>query len=115
VFGALFGTVRPPVAMATWMPPGPRPGRRARGPEATVGILHPFGREARRRLAEAGTAVPDGWRMGQDHSRRGLIVHPPAAVPAPEVLAWALDATAVLSGVPLTGRWKAVVYRRPAR
>lgn len=106
VFSALFGTAQAPVSMGTWMPAA---GGRRSG-EETVGIMHPRGRRAVDELASAGVMVPAGWRVGQDHPRRGLIVHPPVGTPHVEVLAWALRAGAVLAVVPLTGSWEARVY-----
>lgn len=107
VFSTIFGNAQAPVSMCTWMPP-----RAGRGPrdEATVGITHPKGRYAVRQLAELGVEVPPGWRVRQDHARRGLIVHPPATATDEGVLDWLLRAGAALAVVPLTGTWKAVVY-----
>lgn len=106
-FSALFGTAQPPVSMATWLPP--RGGRRP-SVEQTVGIMHPKGARAVPQLAEAGSPVPAGWRVAQDHPRRGLVVHPPAAAAHDRVLGWAMQAAACLAVVPLTGAWKAVVH-----
>ncbi len=107
VFTALFGTAQPPVSMGTWVPAGG--GRRDSGAE-TVGFMHPRGRRAVNQLASAGVMVPAGWRVGQDHPRRGLIVRPPSGTPHAEVLSWVLRAGAALAVVPLTGRWQARVY-----
>lgn len=105
-FTALFGTAEPPVSMCTWMPA--RQGHDRDG--ATVGIVHPKGRHAASQLSEAGVPVPPGWRVGQDHPRRGLIVRPPAGEPHARVLDWVLRAGTALAAVPLTGTWKATVY-----
>jgi hypothetical protein len=105
VFSALFGTTQAPVSMGTWMPPGAR-----RASEETLGFMHPRGRGAVGQLASAGIMVPSGWRVGQDHGRRGLILHPVAGTPHSEVLSWSLRAGAALTAVPLTGRWQARVY-----
>ncbi len=113
VFSALFGTAQPPVSMCTWMPAGG--GRRGTG-EQSLGILHPRGRRAASQLAELGVPVPPGWRVGQDHSRRGLIVRPLAAASASEVLDWMLRAGTALALAPLTGTWQARVFlpRQPS-
>ncbi len=107
VFSALFGTAQPPVSMCTWMPAGG--GRGGTGVQS-VGILHPRGRRAAPQLAELGVPVPSGWRVRQDHSRRGLIVHPPAGASTPEVLDWMLRAGTALAVAPLTGTWQARVF-----
>jgi hypothetical protein len=106
IFSSLFSGTQAPVSMCTWMPAGR--GRRPAG--QSIGILHPRGRFAASQLAALGVPVPSGWRVRQDHARRGLIVLPPGGTPASEVLDWMLRAGAALAVVPLTGTWQARVY-----
>lgn len=108
---ALFGPAQSPVTMVTWVPASG--GGRARD-VVKVGIMHPRGRHAATRLAELGLAVPAGWQVRQDHSRRGLIVEVPADVPHGEVLEWALRAGELLAAARLSGSWQARVYQ-PSR
>ncbi|MGH9086730.1 MAG: hypothetical protein ACRDYZ_01225 [Acidimicrobiales bacterium] len=103
VFTALFGPPQPPATMGTWVPK-----RRGHGP--TVGISHPRGRHAVRQLAELGVPVPGGWRVRQDHGRRGLVVEPLPGATDAEVLDWMLQAGRALAVMPLTGRWLAQVH-----
>ena len=103
---ALFGSAQAPVSMGTWMPA--REG--SRRSEVTVGIVHPRGRHAVSQLRTLGVSLPDGWRVRQDHARRGLIVLVPTTVPHAQVLDWALRAGAALATVPLTGSWQARVF-----
>lgn len=112
VFSTLFGGSPAPVTMVTWMPP-----RAVRGGpgEATVGIMHPRGRGAISQLREMGIALPEGWRVRQDHNRRGLIVMVPADLPAGLVLDWALRAGAALATAPLSGTWQARVFEPSTR
>ena len=57
--------------MGTWAP--------AQGREpATIGIEHGQGPRVVRTLADRDVAVPEGWRVAQDHARRGLVVVPTA-------------------------------------
>jgi len=107
IFSAFFGNAQPPVSMCTWMPAGTA---RARVGEQTVGLLHPRGRYAVSQLDRLGVAVPSGWRVSQDHARRGLILHPGPEALAPDVIDWMLRAGAALAVVPLTGMWRARVY-----
>jgi hypothetical protein len=107
VLSALFGSAQPPVTMCTWIAAGA--GRGGAG-EQRVGILHPRGRRAAAQLAELGAGVPVGWRVSQDHARRGLIVHPVRDAAPDEVLHWMLEAGAGLALVPLTGTWQARVF-----
>ncbi len=98
----------PEVPLATWTPGELR---RGRSEPPTIGLQHGSGPGARARLADHGRGVPEGWVVLQDHSKRGLVVAVPPAVPHAEVLAWLLGAAGVLATVPLTGRWRAAVYR----
>ena len=107
VFSSLFGSAQPPVTMCTWMPPR---GGRHPSDEVTVGVMHPRGRHAIRQLQEQGISLPPGWRVRQDHGRRGLVVMAPAVVADTLVLDWALRAGAALAAMDLTGSWKARVY-----
>lgn len=107
IFSAIFGAAQPPVTMCTWIP---RHTGRGRAADQSVGILHPRGRHVAAQLAELGVPVPPGWRIGQDHPRRGLIVHPAPAAGAADVLGWTLRAGTVLAALPLTGMWQARVY-----
>ena len=61
------------------------------------------------RLASAGVALPEGWRLVQDHPRRGLVVTPGLRRRHQDVLTWILEAGAVLSAVRLTGEWLAEI------
>jgi hypothetical protein len=105
---SIFGSVREPVSMCTWMPPGRS---RHAVDEVTVGIMH--GRNSRvvPELVEAGLGAPPTWRVSSDHPRRGLVLRIPASASASEVLRWMLAAGALLCAVPLTGTWRAEVYQ----
>lgn len=108
LFG-LFSGRGPVVPVATWTAPAPTR-RGGRGPEE-VGIQHPAGPRAAARLAEAGVPVPAGWRVVQDHPRRGLVAQVAPGTPHREVAEWLLGATARLAAVPVTGWWRATVHR----
>ena len=106
--GALLAARGPTVPLATWAP--------AQGREpASAGIQHNQGPRAAAMLAERGVPVPDGWRIRQDHPRRGLVVVPALAVPTDEaaldtVLDWLLRAAGALCPVRRTGEWRAYCY-----
>jgi hypothetical protein len=104
----MFSPRYPGATMATWFPP--HPGRGTRDVQ-TVGVTHSVGARVRPGLAEVGLDVPEGWRLVQDHPRRGLIVAAPAGADHAEVLGWALYVTATVSSLPMTGRWRADVYQ----
>jgi hypothetical protein len=104
--GALFGTRQAPVTMCTWFP-APRSGRA----EMKLGIMHPRQSKVVASLRESGLGVPEGWRVEQDHPRRGLIVRPPADAHAAAVMQWAMEAALALALVPVTGSWMAEVHR----
>lgn len=104
-----FGARGPEALMATWVPGEIK---RDVAEPTTVGIQHPVGRRVVVALAEAGLAVPDGWRVLQDHSARGLVVVVPDEADVDEMVGWLLAATVEVATFPLTGRWKAVFYSR---
>ena len=104
---ALLFSQGPDVPLCTW---SPNPTRQ-REP-VSIGIQHNAGRKAAVILRDRGVPVPDGWRVSQDHPRRGLVVEVPAADAGDHarIVRWLLDAATVLSTVPLTGTWRAAVY-----
>ncbi|MFN8019618.1 MAG: hypothetical protein U0P45_16060 [Acidimicrobiales bacterium] len=101
----IFSARGDPIPMATWTAP------EAAGGRATLGVQHGAGPRALERLAGNGLALPDGWWKLADHSRRGLVVTTPAGADHEDVLWWLLTASHALSQVPLSGRWRADVYR----
>lgn len=106
----LFSARGPAVPLVTWAPGQTRrDGSRTR---EEAGIQHGTGRKARDHLADHGGAVPAGWPVRQDSPRRGLVVEIPEGVPHREVLDWLVPAAAMLSDVPLSGPWRAAVFRR---
>ena len=106
---AFFGARGPEKLMATWVPGEVK--REVPEP-TTLGIQHAAGHRVAADLAGAGFAVPDGWRVLQDHSWRGLVVVVPDDADVDEVVGWLLRATAQVATFPLTGKWKAVFYSR---
>jgi hypothetical protein len=109
VFGTLFLAKGPEAPELSWVP-GERGGRRVE--PLAVGIRHAAGPKAKRRLAEVGHPVPEGWYVVQDNPRRGLVAQVPETEPHEKVLDWLLLAAVHLATVPLTGEWRARVYRR---
>jgi hypothetical protein len=76
----------------------------------SVGLMHPTGPKAIARLAEAGITVPDGWVVGQDHARRGLVLRTAARTRPDDVVTWCVHAGTELCRADMTGEWRAVVY-----
>jgi hypothetical protein len=103
---AFLGGRQPVEVISTWMPARPDHHR----PEVTLGILHPQGRGTPAKLAAFGLALPAGWRVTQDHTRRGLILKGPAETDHAVVLDWVVRASQRLSLEPGTGRWRAEVF-----
>ncbi|HEX9530926.1 MAG TPA: hypothetical protein VF954_07300 [Acidimicrobiales bacterium] len=102
-----ISAVGPLVPLCTWTPA--QLGRRPTPP--LIGIQHAAGGKAAPELGSLGVAVPDGWRVVQDESRRGLVVAVAPSLPSGPVLAWLLAAGGALCSVPFSG-WVAAVYRR---
>jgi hypothetical protein len=103
--GALLGARGPTVPLATWAP--------AQGREpASAGIQHAQGTRTAAALADRGIPVPEGWRIRQDHPRRGLVVVPPpdGSRDLDGDLEWLLQAAGALCPVRRTGEWRAYCY-----
>ncbi len=99
----------PDATLATWTP-GER--RRRRVEPTTIGLQHAAGPKAADRLRTLGYPVPPKWRVIGDHSRRGLVVLVPDETDHDVVLRWLIDAgTALSPQLPLTGMWRATIYR----
>jgi len=97
----LFSGRGPDVPLCTWVP----------GPPVEVGIQHGTGAKAKQVLRDLGRPVPDGWRVTQDHSRRGIVIVVPDGTDDERVLEWILDAGAALaSHLKLAGWWRAAIY-----
>jgi hypothetical protein len=105
---AFLGGSTHKVTTATWLPGRPQPG----GPPkpTTVGLQHAAGPHLARTLRELGLPLPDGWRITQDHPRRGLVVLVPPDADNGSVMRWLLEASAATCTVPTTGRWRASVH-----
>ncbi|MBV8160233.1 MAG: hypothetical protein JO265_04855 [Acidimicrobiia bacterium] len=100
----LFSGRGPDIPLCTWVP----------GPPVEIGIQHGAGARAAAVLRELGTPVPDGWRVTQDHSRRGLVVVVPDGTPNGQALDWLLGAGAALaSHLRLANWWRAAIYESP--
>jgi hypothetical protein len=76
----------------------------------SIGVQHAAGVRVLARLATAGLALPEGWKLVQDHPRRGLVVAPARGTDCESVLSWLLEAGTILSAVRLTGDWQAEVH-----
>jgi hypothetical protein len=111
----LAGSAPGPAPVATWVPGAVRRRIPGSGRQAVdqLGIQHGLAVRARPRLAEAGLwPLSSGWLLRQDDPRRGLVLEVRPEVGLDVVFQWLLTASGALSGVPLTGRWRALVFRR---
>ncbi|MCU1379418.1 MAG: hypothetical protein JWN29_2401 [Acidimicrobiales bacterium] len=93
-FGSVFSNRGPALPLATWYPG-----------ERSAGIEHNTGPKLASRID-----VPVGWRVTQDHPRRGLVVRVPAEIADAEVLRWLVDLGEALSAVPTSGQWIAEIH-----
>lgn len=104
---AFFGTRQPPVTMATVMP-ARKEQRDVEG--MSIGLMHPTGPKSIARLAEAGVSVPGGWKVRQDHARRGVVLRTSAGAAPTDIVSWCVKAGTVLCMADMTGQWRAIVY-----
>jgi hypothetical protein len=105
---SLFRAPGPPIPQATFI--APTEGRRGRKP-AQLGLTHGVGTPVVRRLASEGLALPEGWKVVQDHVRRGLVVRLDDPPDVDRALTWTLRAGALLCPINTTGGWLAEVHR----
>ena len=105
---SVFSGRGPDLPHCNWVP--------AAGGPTSIGVQYASGVGAVKRLAGSGVTVPAGWRVLQDHPRRGLVIAVPVAETTSvhdhdEVLIWLLAAGSVLTTVPLSGHWLATIVR----
>ena len=91
---AVFGARGPAVPFCTWHPG-----------ERSVGIQHGTGPKLGRRIE-----VPPGWRVVQDHPKRGLVLRVADGTTDAEAITWLVRVATPLCEVPLLGRWVAEVH-----
>ncbi len=106
-FSLLLGRRSPQLTLATWT--ASEVVRKGITPES-IGIQHSRPHRVRALLADEGRSIPDDWRVVQDAPRRGLVALLPEEVDHAFVLGWLLEATAIVSPIALTGRWRALVH-----
>jgi hypothetical protein len=114
---AVFSKRGPAVPMASWVVELPRSAGRTAGgvvlpPTVEIGLQH----AAARRVAEMLGPIPDGFRVTQDHARRGLVLEAQSVneVDVETTVDWLLQCLGGLCRVESHGDFDAVVYRRPA-
>ncbi|MEI7859077.1 MAG: hypothetical protein WCI26_04515 [Acidimicrobiales bacterium] len=105
---AFFGGSTHKVPMITWMP-GHVPTGRSPKP-TTIGLQHATGPRLASRLRDLGHPLATGWKVTQDHPRRGLVAEVPADADNRTVIDWLLNSATVVCQVEMTGRWEAAVH-----
>ena len=105
---AFLGGSTHKVPVATWMP-GKVAANGSTKP-TTIGMQHATGPHLAWKLRDVGLALPEGWRITQDHPRRGLVASVPADADNRSVMDWLLRVATFACQVPSTGRWIASVH-----
>ncbi len=105
---AFLGGSTHKVPTVTWMPGKRTPGGAAK--PTTIGLQHAAGPRVARSLRDLGLPLPEGWRVTQDHPRRGLVATVPPDADDRSVMQWLLQAATATCTVPTTGRWRASVH-----
>jgi hypothetical protein len=105
---AFLGGSTHKVPTVTWMPGKHLPNGAVK--PTTVGLQHAAGPRVAWKLRDLGLPLPAGWRITQDHPRRGLVALVPADADNSVVIDWLLRAALVVCTVPATGRWVASIH-----
>jgi hypothetical protein len=105
---AFLGGSTHQVPTATWIPGKHLPDGTTK--PTTVGLQHAAGPHLAWKLGDLGLPLPEGWRITQDHPRRGLVALVPSGAANREVMDWLLRLAAAVCAVPATGRWEASVH-----
>lgn len=105
---AFLGGSTHKVPTVTWLP-GKHTSDGTAKP-TTIGLQHAAGPRVAWHLRDLGSPLPEGWRITQDHPRRGLVALVPADADNREVMAWLLGAATLLCTVPTTEKWIASVH-----
>jgi hypothetical protein len=106
---SLFERRPPELTLATWTPSG---AGRGRVEVPTVGVQHARAETVGVLVGTAGLAIPETWRVLQDRPRIGLVARLPPGTANEDTLRWLLQAVEAVSSFPVTGKWRALVYRR---
>jgi hypothetical protein len=107
---SIFGGSIHKVPTGTWMPG--KVERSGSVGATRIGLQHSGGPRVVAQLRDLGLALPEGWRVVQDHPRRGLVAKLPAGADDAAVLDWLIRAAGTLCAVPHTGRWRAEIYEQ---
>jgi hypothetical protein len=105
---AFLGGSTHQVPTATWKPGRLQSDGTAR--PTTVGLQHAAGTHLAWRLSDLGLPRPEGWRVTQDHPRRGLVMTVPADADHAATMDWLLRLAAAVCTVPTTGTWEASIH-----
>jgi hypothetical protein len=105
---AFLGGSTHQVPTVTWVPGKHQPDGTTK--PTTVGLQHAAGPHLAWKLRDLGLPLPDGWRITQDHPRRGLVAQVPSGADNKEVMDWLLGLAAAVCAVPATGRWEVSVH-----
>lgn len=112
---AFLGGSTHKVPTVTWIAERSRSGATSE----SVGLQHASGPRVVARLAQVGLALPDGWRVTQDHPRRGLVATLSQGTARRDgdadrdvdrdadraMWSWLLAAATATCAVPTLGRW----------
>jgi hypothetical protein len=92
------------IPFGTFVPGDPR-----KATLGQVGLEHSAGPRALQQLRDAGIVLPAGWRMRQDHGKRGIVSDIPRDEAPATIVRWILAASNQLCEINLTGWWTAVI------
>ena len=106
IFWRMFSSRGPVVPKFTWVPSYDR---KEQTVPAQVGLTHPVGTQAVKRLREFNVHIPTSWTLNQDHPKRGIVISLPEAYSQDEVVQFAVSSLQILSPFEFDGNFVASV------
>ncbi len=107
---SVFSGRGPRIPTATWVPASLS--RRGERSPVRAGITHSQRHDAKAKLSQSDVVVPDGWRVEQDHPKRGLTFLVPEGDDPLIAVRFLVAASDALSGVIVDDEWVAIIAVR---
>jgi hypothetical protein len=106
LFWKMFSSRGPMVPKFTWVPSSIKKQQQV---QAQIGITHPVGASAIKRLRDFQIEIPSKWHVQQDHPKRGIVISLPDGYEEEEVVLLAIRALRALSPFDFSKEYRASI------